>query len=239
MTGHAHAAQFRSICQPEDHVSKAMTRLRDDESLKDVRDKFYEGELTAKPTQAPPCGKPLDANTPEEMLLRIESRLRRIVVKACENSAPASTVVNTVEAFLVRAHRGKKVMDNDTDWWVDLLLEPPTVTCRIRDDVYSTRFLFDGDSPNGGFHRLLLHGLCQFHGLKAASSTVQVIINETKGPVQARLLVATGTIVPTAKKIKLVDTIMQRKQLKESNGNEVHTEPLVQKVTNAIQTLKV
>ncbi len=233
LVGQAHAAQFRSICNPADHVSKAMTRLREDESLKDVRDKFFEGELNARPAEAPlPC-KILEPTTPEEMLLRIEARLRRVVIKACENSSPASSVVDHVEAYLMRAHRGKTA--NNTDWWQDLLLEPPSVSYRLNDDVYITRFLFDGDSPNGGFHRLLLHGLCQFHGLKAASSTVQITIDQTQGPIQARLLVATGTVPKAHKNVSMVDCIMVRKQRKENSTGKIH----VEKVTSSMRGLTV
>ncbi|KAI2492342.1 hypothetical protein MHU86_22209 [Fragilaria crotonensis] len=33
------------------------------------------------------------------------------------------------------------------------------------------RFYFDATSSAGGFHRLLLHAICQFHGLHATSTT--------------------------------------------------------------------
>lgn len=247
MMGHSNADQYRAIiCDPEDHTSKAMTRLREEESLKDVREKFFEGELGAKPAPATRSSRStLEPTTPEEMLLRIEARLRRVVIKACENSVPASTVVEHVEAFLLRAHRGKKWTDDEEDWWKELLVEPPSVTHRKRDDSYITRFLFDGDSPNGGFHRLLLHGLCQFHGLRATSSSMEVTIDKadgTRGPVQARLLMATGTVAEAFKKVKLVEYIMLRKELKESSSNGFVAVPIEKKqddTTNALQALKV
>lgn len=243
LVGQAHAEQFRSICDPEDHRSKAMTRLREDQTLRDVRDKFFEGELTVHPKcHEMQHGAPqrLEATTPEQMLLRIEARLRRVVIKACENSVPASNVVSQVEAFLLRAHRGKKVA-NDTDWWKDLFMEAPSITHRQRDNTYFTRYLFAGDSPNGGFHRLLLHGLCQFHGLKASSSTMEVAIDDTKPPLQARVLVATGTIAEATKKVRMVDHIMQRKQ---PNERESGTDPSMQNCGDvtlgaSLQKLKV
>lgn len=242
LVGQAHAEQFRSICDPDDHKSQAMTRLREDHTLRDVRDKFFEGELTVNPksVETQPGSKQLETASPEQMLLRIEARLRRVVIKACENSVPASNVVSHVEAFLLRAHRGKTLSD-DMDWWKDLLMEPPSVTHRQRDNTYITRYLFAGDSPNGGFHRLLLHGLCQFHGLKASSSTMEVAIDDTEQPTQARVLVATGTISEATKKVRMVDYIMFRKQ---QNERESGVDRLIQnweEVTSgaSLQKLKV
>jgi hypothetical protein len=246
LLGQANAAQYRSICNPEDHTSKAMTRLRDDESLKDVRDKFFEGELNAKPAQTPRSSRStVEPTTPEEMLFRIEARLRKVVLRACENSVAASNLVEHVEAFLLRAHRGKVFHPTDELWWKDILMEPPSVTHRKRDDTFITRFLFDGDSPHGGFHRLLVHGLCQFHGLRASSSTMEVTVDEVDGattksrPLQARLLTATGTVSEAFKKIKMVEYIMRRKELKDGNNGVVGMEKKLDDATGTLQALKV
>ena len=230
-----------------------MKQFREDDRLQLVREQFFAGELNAKPAEAPhsrSLTNMTESATPEDMMLRMEARLRRVVVRACENSVPASSVVEHVEAFLVRAHRGKSVPD--TSWWQGLLLEPPTTTHRKQDNVYITRFLFDGNDPNGGFHRLLLHGLCQFHGLRASSSTMELAV-EQKGSSettmtmtkmqQARLLVATGTIAEVHKKVKMVEYIMLRKELKEGSNDShnigVTKETKLEKATNALQALKV
>ena len=132
------------------------------------------------------------------MLRRIEARLRRVLIKACENSGPASLVVEQVEAFL----RQPATMHQ---WSPGLFVEDPTVTTtRTTQQVF--RFVFDA-SPNAGFHRLLVHGLCQFHGFKAVSSTSRR--SEEKGT--RRILVATGSIA-NDDKIHMVDYIMQRKE---------------------------
>lgn len=192
-----------------------MAQLRQDE-LSGVREQFFEGELPHRSNAVvaynPNKYQPKGPLTPAHMMNRIDARLRRVVVKACENSFPASKVVHTLEAFLVRAYAGK----SDTtprDTWKELLLEPPTVTHRKRDDTYITRFLFDADSSTGGFHRLLLHGLCQFHGLGATSSSMEVVVEGGKGKSSARLLTASGTL--SGAEVKLVDLIMQRKQQSE------------------------
>jgi hypothetical protein len=184
LLGQADAAQYRSVYDLNEHQSTAMAQLRQDE-LSGVREQFFEGELphrlnTVVVAYNPNKHRPKGPLTPEHMMNRIDARLRRVVVKACENSYPASKVVHTLEAFLVRAYAGK----SDTtprDAWKELLLEPPTVTHRKRDDTYITKFLFDADSSTGGFHRLLLHGLCQFHGLGATSSSMQVVVEDGKG----------------------------------------------------------
>lgn len=180
----------------------------DDEALRGIRDQFFEGGMVPKPKLSrdhkPTPRGPL---TPEQMLNRIDARLRRVVVKACENSFPASKVVETLESFMFRAYKGKQ---DKTPSWDGILFEPPTVTHRKTDDSYVARFLFDGESPNGGFHRLLLHGLCQFHGLAATSSTMEVTPGENQEPISARLLTAVGTI--SGENVRLVNYIMQRKQ---------------------------
>ncbi|KAL3906347.1 MAG: hypothetical protein SGARI_004043, partial [Bacillariaceae sp.] len=199
LLGSANASKHRSILDPSEHESKAITQFREDQSLQTVRQQFADGELPNRlqPAAAPPSrgGRDLDPSlwTPEERFCRIEGRLRRILVKACENSYAASQVVNILEDYLIRMHAGK--MDKRShEEWLDLLLEPPTVASRrLRrskndyDDAkekreeLTARFLFDADSSTGGFHRLLLHGVCQFHGLTAASSTTQVVVKDKDG----------------------------------------------------------
>jgi hypothetical protein len=155
-----------------------------------------------------------------------------------------------MEAVLVPAHCGQIGMTNHDDgsgggglssWegWHGLLLEPPLVTHRPQDDVYTTRLVFDGDSPNGGFHRLLIHGLCQFHGLKATSSTVKVLTAVDQTMVEARLLVATGRVAQEFKMVKMVDYIMQRKESREGGGDTTKAFQSNNKLAESPQALKV
>jgi hypothetical protein len=99
-------------------------------------------------------------------------------------------------------------------WWKGLLLQSPTVsknknshTKTIDDDscadgsavlvkgYYQVRFFFDADSPTGGFHRLLLQAICQFHGLNTVSRIVHdaPLLDGTSCS-QARVLIATGLV---------------------------------------------
>jgi hypothetical protein len=209
LKGHADASKYRSVYDPSEHTSKAMTQLRDDKNLSE---QFFECNLVVHPKlsrseRIEPTG-PL---TPEAMLNRIDARLRRVVVKACVNSAPATKVVNTLEKFLVRVYQGKKDETLREDW-EEILVEPPTATHRKGTDAYVTRFLFDAKVPTGGFHRLLLHGLCQFHGLKAVSSTMEI---RADGKTQkARLLSASGNL--SGADVRMVDCIMKQ----HSEGND-------------------
>jgi hypothetical protein len=190
----------------DDFYSKSY-RFMEDDKLHDLRDNFFAGELQEQPTRPRDhkfiSSKPL---TPEDMMNRIDDRLRRVMVKACTNSFPASQVVDNLETFLVRAYAGKRdKLPRET--WNDMLLEPPTVTERKRDDTVICKFIFDAESSAGGFYRLLLHGLCQFHGLQATSSTVDFLIESHK---QARILTATGTL--SGPKVRLVEQVMKRKE---------------------------
>lgn len=64
---------------------------------------FFSGELHASVSNRP-SGKPkkdLETQAPEDLFLRIDGRLRRVVVKACENSAPACMVVGYFDVYLM------------------------------------------------------------------------------------------------------------------------------------------
>ena len=99
-------------------------------------------------------------------------------------------------------------------WWKGLLLQSPTVsknknnhTNTMDDDSseeggtvhvkgnYTVQFLFDADSSTGGFHRLLLQAICQFHGLNTVSRNLHdaPLLDGTICS-QARVLMATGLV---------------------------------------------
>jgi hypothetical protein len=175
-------------------------RFMQDDSLKSVRDRFFEGELPGRPTSPArsrgTLNRPLTA---QDMMHRVDDRLRRIVVKACTNSYPAAKVVEVFETFLITSFAGKKAKQLSSDWSSDLLLEPPTITQR-KDLRHVAQFFFDAESSTGGFHRLLLHAVCQFHGLNAVSKMVDIEIDDKS---RARALNVTGKI--TENKYSLLD----------------------------------
>ena len=221
LKGSAEASKHRSILDHKQHESKAMKKFREDDSLKFIREKFFEGSLPSDVHSSSSSTKRkvvIDNNalTPLERFHRIETRLRRIVVKACENSYAASKVVDTLEKFLIQVYNGEQD-ELLTKECQDFLLESPIVTAPqcCKQEMEPTKsasrvikFFFDADSATGGFHRLLLHGVCQFHCLSATSSSTHIHGKN------ARVLTATGAF--SGADIRLVDFITER-QKKDSS----------------------
>ena len=259
MKGSAEASKHRSILDHKQHESKAMKQFREDDSLSLVREQFFEGSLpfdnihTSSSSSKRKVVVDTNSLTPLERFHRIEARLRRIVVKACENSYAASKVVNTLEDFLIRVHHnGENNDERSREEWQEFLLDSPTVTTRRysmknknqqhdEQDPSSTssasinsrkliiKFLFDADSATGGFHRLLLHGVCQFHCLRATSSTMQINGKE------ARVLTATGTF--SGADVRLVDFITERQKSSSATGGSDDTSEQI--LSNKLSALKV
>ena len=196
----------------------ALFSFLEDEKYHQLRDEFFEGNIypptnptsrhSTKNNSVNESTKPV---TFQDMFHRIDSRLRRIVIKACLNSAPASKVIDTMELFLVHAYTAGKMSPKmgPTETWDGILLEPPTLTHRKQDDMTICQFFFDPkNSTTGGFYRLLLHSLCQFHGLKAISSTLKMVFENQ--PAEARVLTSSGFL--SGADIKLVESVMKHQQ---------------------------
>lgn len=222
-----------------------MTKLAEGQSeeLAYVRDKFYKGELYCheKPSQSKKVTITNNsALTAQDQMNRIEKRLRRVVVKAIENSYPATKVMERLEHFLLSVfcfvstgtHNNEKE-EEEEETWKDLLVESPSVS-RLPNGKLMASFLFDKDSSTGGFHRLLLHSLVQFHGLLGTSATTN----------KGRLLTATGKYHPKEGEAvhKLVDCIMQASSNKNTTPctSSTTTSPQdLETTTNRVATLKV
>jgi hypothetical protein len=229
LRGHAHASEYRSIYPHENSGNSVMSKLircENDKQLRTVRDKFFEGELHSKPqstTRHKQTTKgPL---TREQRMDRIDNRVRHVVVRAIENSYPATMVMEAFESFLLLAYSQDTVhrdteTETETDAWKDILVEPPTISKHGDDASFLVlRFLFDRDSSTSGFHRLLLHALVQFHGLTAISSTTS----------NGRLLTATGSLADSDH--KLVDSITSLQSQSTDSQLEI--------VTNRLKAVKV
>ena len=159
-----------------------------DDKMRGVRDKFFAGELPVPNNNTTTRREkaPVETLTPQEKLFRVDARLRRVVTKACRNSQPAAMVVKTLENFIMatyyhRRHHSssssKRFAAPTGQWWSTLLTQAPTVTTTARrddDQTISVQFLFDAASPTGGFHRVLLHAVCQYHGLTAVSQMIEL-----------------------------------------------------------------
>jgi hypothetical protein len=92
---------------------------------------------------------------------------------------------------------------NDDMWWESLLLECPTVTRRKDSDRVAAQFFFDSTLPTAGFHRLLLHAVCQFHGLNVVSRMESNFVFQNQ-ITSARILVATGHVDDASSIIRLL-----------------------------------
>jgi len=237
LQGKADAHLYRDVYNPEDVRSKAISSFMGDENLREIRDKFFECELSeGKRSINVHRKKRVEDNivTPKKLIQRIDKRLQLVVEKACKNSFPACKVVESFESFLVRSF-----IDNVDDLnhkedssfaaiIEDVLLKPPIVTrakSKNENDENTTiittvQMFFDGESPTGGFHRLLVHAAAQFHGLNSKSNLVDGIqieekdgssgINNRGHRNRARVLTVTGKSV-MGKEYKVLDHILDRK----------------------------
>lgn len=221
----ADAPKYRALYNPQDCPQSAMSKLSEDDKLAEVRDRFFNGEIGHGPAvQAPYCKKAVedDDAKPDVMLSRIHGRLRGVVIRACCNSAPSVEIVDAFENFLVHCFvSGKTILLE----WVDTLLETPTIT-KLTTGQTIVRFYFDSESSTGGFHRLLLHAVCQFHGLNAVSTTVGL-----NGKSKSRLLTVSGSSL-SGPHVRLVDHASEEKVAEPQP-----TEEFV--ITSQIAALKV
>jgi hypothetical protein len=166
----------------------------EDDRFKDLREKFFRGDmgLSEQPQLRHAQKRPITLS-PQSMMNRVDRRLKQVVVRAYTNSAAASAVMDKLEDFLIQAFgQGKTLYEPKREVWDEILLEPPTVTRRKDSKQSIATFFFHADAPTGGFYRLLLHGLCQFHGLTTVSSKANVAMREYS---KARVLTATGTVL--------------------------------------------
>lgn len=195
--GRAHAHEYREIIALPNDKSGSLSKLLQDDKLASVRKEFMEGGggvmgVPSHHKHNHRANSPTVAD-PEQMLRRIDPRLRRVVTKAATNSLPACRVLKTVETFLLEVFAANGNVNKlptsllATDWWKDVLLEAPTVVRQstTNDDsdevpartnshqpMTEAQFYFHATHPTGGFHRLLLHAVTQFHGLSAVSRVV-------------------------------------------------------------------
>jgi hypothetical protein len=232
LRGHAHASEYRSVYpheKSENSVMSKLIRCEDDKQLQTIRDKFFEGELYGKPQST--TGNKQTTKGPltrEQRMNRIDNRVRHVVVQSIENSYPATMVLEAFESFLLQAYNQDSIhreTETESDVWKDILVDPPTISKQGDDTSFLViRFLFDRESSTGGFHRLLLHALVQFHGLTATSSTTS----------NGRLLTATGSLADSD--LKLVDCITQKK---EKNLHSQSTDGQLEIETNRLKAMKV
>ena len=186
-----------------------------DTEMKEAREQFFDGygpipNRTTGRRNVTSSGH-VATLTGDEMLHRIDPRLRRLVLRACHNSYAAAKVVERLESFLIQSFLVKVLPATSTvpivlpdGWWRDLLLERPTLTHRTdgqhaRSATTTTaQFFFHPTLPTGGFHRLLLQAICQFHGWHVTVRTEEnyECVWENGGTTTGtRVLTATGPVL--------------------------------------------
>lgn len=163
--------------------------------MKDAREQFFEGygPMTNHSTPKVKSISNKVVLSGDDMLNRIDPRLRRLLIRACHNSYAAAKVVEVFESFIIKSFTNVKSTLLQDGWWMDLLLECPTLTHRKDNNRSTAQFFFHPTLPTGGFHRLLLHAVCQFHGLNVTSRT-----EETFECIWGNGITTNGTRVLTA-----------------------------------------
>jgi hypothetical protein len=181
-------------CWSYHSLTRFSNRFMTDVKLRNIREQFFEGEFASVTPVVPLRPHRSNPTTAADQMNRIDNRLRNVAVRACRNSGPAATVVDRFETFVIATFLGSAHTTRllEESWWHDLLLQVPTVRRKPENTPASfmvLQFYFDPYSSTGGFHRLLLHAICQFHGLSAISNMVDV--GDSK---QARALIVSGRL---------------------------------------------
>lgn len=186
--------------------------VTDDPKMKCVRNEFFEGEIgypsQSLRSQAMTTVRNVDLS-PKQMLKLIPERLRNVLIRACSSSQTTIKIVTAFEEYLVQSFAEIKATPTLSEVAASSLLEHPAV---IRTESGGTvaRFYFDSESSTGGFHRLLLHAVCQFHSLQAVSKTVEL---ETQS---SRLLTVTGSMLGS--NVKLCQLLQDLNMLEVSES---------------------
>jgi len=110
---------------------------------------------------------------------KLQSRLLNVVTRACQSSVFSRNILSAFERVLVKHLSFNDVsvcddkQDNDESILEKVLMQKPLLTRKSSNETKNStiRFLFDNESDQGAFSRLLLHGACQFHGLNTSSVT--------------------------------------------------------------------
>ena len=166
-------------------------RRRDAARLVVARDRFLRGEAAGDvPAEVRAKGGGAADLLPDWRFDQIEPRLQAVVLRALRTSPLAAAIVDAFEDVAVHRRMVPPSVRGDptNDLWSEVLVRPPVVKgCGGGRGVHVSHFHFEGRRSSGegkgrtkggggmgdraGFHRLLLHAVCQFHGLSAASGS--------------------------------------------------------------------
>mmetsp|Transcript_22386 Transcript_22386/g.33479 ORF Transcript_22386/g.33479 Transcript_22386/m.33479 type:complete len:527 (+) Transcript_22386:162-1742(+) len=181
------------------------------------------------------------------MYNQIDVRLRKVLSRALQNSKDsennAEKVICAFESLLTslkadeqmkrkkdNAEEAEKGRKEREEVLKDVLLRLPSISWKehskkekkheedehISKKTLVAQFVFDAKGK-GGFHRVLLHAVCQFHGLHAHSTTTSVTTEGGKDS-KARMLTVTGKC--HGRKFRLVDYAVPQPTLEEESGDK-------------------
>lgn len=172
----------------EAHPSQVKLKL-DPEDVVRIRERFVDGEVGVgdQDKAMTQSAKDRMKRRQEElfkdghrmMKVNVSERLMNIVVRACKSSGFTRNVVDAFERLLVNNMSNgngdgdiTSSLDDDADGdiWNKIVVQKPFITRKEKSGVM-IRMLFNEGERKGAFNRLLLHAVCQFHGLDTCSST--------------------------------------------------------------------
>ena len=165
----------------------------DRKRLEEIRDRFVDGEVGRNNSITKGAQERMKKRQEELFLdgdrmmrVNVNVRLMNVVVRACKSSGFTRNVVDAFERLLVNNMSGRGVemachdsdeTEADIDIWNQVMVQKPFITRKKSMGLGDTgsgviaRMLFREDESKGAFNRLLLHAVCQFHGLDTCSTT--------------------------------------------------------------------
>jgi hypothetical protein len=184
--------------EDDDNDNIACTNL-DRKRLEEIRDRFVDGEVGRNNGITKGAQERMKKRQEElfqdgnrMMRVNVNVRLMNVVVRACKSSGFTRNVVDAFERLLVTNMSGSggggcdqmtshthdsDEIETDVDIWTQIMVQKPFITRKTSMGLDNTgsgviaRMLFHEDESKGAFNRLLLHAVCQFHGLETCSTT--------------------------------------------------------------------
>jgi len=173
------------------HSSQVRLNLDPKEVMK-IRERFVDGEVgVGGQDQGMTQGAKDRMKRRQDLLFKdghrmmksnVNERLMNVVVRSCKSSGFTRNVVDAFERLLVNnmsdadnCNSNGKISsshnsDPDGDIWNKVVVQNPFITRKEKIGVM-IRMLFNEGERKGAFNRLLLHAVCQFHGLDTCSTT--------------------------------------------------------------------
>eukprot|EP00814_Leptocylindrus_danicus_P020038 CAMPEP_0116018258 /NCGR_PEP_ID=MMETSP0321-20121206/8540_1 /TAXON_ID=163516 /ORGANISM="Leptocylindrus danicus var. danicus, Strain B650" /LENGTH=341 /DNA_ID=CAMNT_0003488615 /DNA_START=289 /DNA_END=1314 /DNA_ORIENTATION=+ len=145
----------------------------------DVKARFVRGEVADRPTKTINCEALYVVD--DDALTKfneIDGRLQQAVFRACRASFPTK-VLSGFESYLLSVFTDNDFQDCDAEIsqiFDGIMARPPTIVSKpcgnleVQSTQAKIRFYFHPESQTGSYYRLLLHSVCQFHGLRANSN---------------------------------------------------------------------